>query len=53
MKYLSVMADGCIDTTDVTGPLKQKFCSPYIACNLIGDAVGVLCVERKLEFTVN
>eukprot|EP00944_MAST-04C_sp_MAST-4C-sp1_P004159 g4159.t1 len=42
--FKQVMADGCIDTTDVTGPLKQKFCSPYIACNLIGDASGsVMC----------
>ena len=42
--FKQVMADGCIDTTDASGPLKQKKCSPYIACNLIGDASGsVMC----------
>ena len=42
------MKEGCIDTTDVNGPLEQKKCSPYIACNLIGDISGsVMCGTQR------
>lgn len=38
--FKQIMKDGCIDTTDSSGALEQKKCSPYIACNLIGDVSG-------------
>ena len=46
--FKQIMKEGCIDTTDVNGPLEQKKCSPYIACNLIGDISGsVMCGTQR------